>query len=124
MPIERVGSVVVSRIVANPAAYEPGGPVHQAILTIGWGAMGRLDLEPASCADPNCDADHGYTGTFSADDVTAAGQLCGRGRRRRRSAAGIRPGAVRGHPADSGPLTVTPADSTALTDARVDGSTP
>ncbi len=70
VPIERVGSVVVSRIVGNPAAYEPGGPVHSAILTIGWGAMRRLELEPATCADPNCDADHGYTGTLSADDVT------------------------------------------------------
>ena len=32
--------------------------------------MRRLELEPATCADPNCDADHGYTGTLSADDVT------------------------------------------------------
>ncbi len=70
VPIDRVSSIVVSRVVANPAAYEPGGPVHEAILTIGWGAMGRLDLEPATCADPNCDADHGYTGTFSSDDLT------------------------------------------------------
>lgn len=70
VPIDRVSSIVVSRVVANPAAYEPGGPVHEAILTIGWGAMGRLDLEPASCSDPNCEADHGYTGTFSSDDLT------------------------------------------------------
>jgi hypothetical protein len=70
VPIDRVSSIVVSRVVANPAAYEPGGPVHEAILTIGWGAMGRLDLEPATCADPNCEADHGYTGTFSSDDLT------------------------------------------------------
>jgi Family of unknown function (DUF5998) len=70
VPIERVGSVVVSRIVGNPAAYEPGGPVHSAILTIGWGAMRRLELEPATCADPNCDADHGYTGTVTSDDFS------------------------------------------------------
>ncbi|GAA5002774.1 DUF5998 family protein [Actinopolymorpha pittospori] len=70
VPIDRVSSIVVSRVVANPAAYEPGGPVHEAILTIGWGAMGRLDLEPAACSDPNCEADHGYTGTFSSDDLT------------------------------------------------------
>ncbi|WP_020575681.1 DUF5998 family protein [Actinopolymorpha alba] len=88
VPIGEVRSVVVSRVVANPAAYEPGGAVHQVILTIGWGGVGRLDLEPASCADPNCEADHGYTGTFSSDDLTlqvsaaaegsdAVGQLLG-----------------------------------------------
>jgi hypothetical protein len=31
--------------------------------------VSRLDLEPASCADPDCDADHGYTGTAAADDI-------------------------------------------------------
>jgi len=70
VPIDRVNSVVVSRVVANPATYEPGGPVHSAMLTIGWGGMHRVELEPASCADPNCEADHGYTGPFSSDDVT------------------------------------------------------
>jgi hypothetical protein len=70
IPLDRVNSVVVNRVVANPAGYEPGGPVHEAILTIGWGGMHRVDLEPAGCADPNCDADHGYTGTISSDDVT------------------------------------------------------
>ena len=31
--------------------------------------MSRLDLEPAGCSDPECEADHGYTGTASADDI-------------------------------------------------------
>ena len=30
---------------------------------------GRLDLVPASCADPDCDADHGYEGTITGDDI-------------------------------------------------------
>ena len=30
----------------------------------------RLDLEPATCGDPECDSDHGYTGTMSADDFS------------------------------------------------------
>lgn len=70
VPVERVGSVVVNRIVTNPAAYEPGGAVHKAVLTIGWGAVGRVDLEPATCGDPECEADHGYAGTVSSDDFT------------------------------------------------------
>src|SRR2546422_947456 len=30
----------------------------------------RIDLEPAVCADPNCEADHGYTGSVAADDIS------------------------------------------------------
>ncbi|MGH3348255.1 MAG: DUF5998 family protein, partial [Nocardioides sp.] len=39
-------------------------------VTLGWGGAGRLDLEPAGCSDPQCDADHGYTGSFSSDDFS------------------------------------------------------
>ena len=40
------------------------------MLTIGWGAVSRIDLEPATCGDPQCEADHGYTGTASNDDLS------------------------------------------------------
>jgi hypothetical protein len=68
--LERVESVVVSRVVGNPAEYVPGQPPREVVLTIGWGAVGRIDLEPAGCADPNCEVDHGYTGSLSADDLS------------------------------------------------------
>lgn len=68
--IERVDSVVVSRVVSDPARHAPGGSAAEVVLTIGWGAVSRLDLEPASCGDPSCDADHGYTGTSSNDDLS------------------------------------------------------
>lgn len=68
--IERVDSVVVSRVVSDPERHRPGGPASEVVLTIGWGAVSRLDLEPASCGDPQCDADHGYTGTASNDDLS------------------------------------------------------
>ena len=69
-----VRSVVVNRIVAHPASYV-GKPVpppgaDEVVLTIGWGALGRLDLEPAGCSDPQCDADHGYTGMITSDDFS------------------------------------------------------
>jgi hypothetical protein len=69
-----VTSVVVNRMVANPASYA-GKPVpppgaNEVVLTIGWGGVGRLDLEPAGCSDPNCDADHGYTGVVASDDFS------------------------------------------------------
>lgn len=70
VPLHTVGPVMVTRVVPNPAAYVPGGPLREVVLTVGWGSVGRVDLEPATCADPNCEADHGYTGTLSPDDLT------------------------------------------------------
>lgn len=68
--LERVDSVVVTRVVSDPARHRPGGPAAEVVLTIGWGAVSRIDLEPASCGDPQCEADHGYTGTASNDDLS------------------------------------------------------
>ncbi len=65
-----VRSVVVNRIVGNPAHHTPGGSVREVMLTIGWGAVARLDLEPATCGDPECTADHGFTGSSSNDDFS------------------------------------------------------
>ncbi len=68
--IERVDSVVVTRVVSDPATHQAGGPAAEVVLTIGWGAVSRIDLEPATCGDPQCEADHGYTGTASNDDLS------------------------------------------------------
>ncbi|GGR69042.1 DUF5998 family protein [Streptomyces roseolus] len=68
--LDRISSVVVSRVVANPESYTPGSVPREVVLTIGWGAVSRIDLEPAACGDPNCDADHGYTGNATADDLS------------------------------------------------------
>jgi hypothetical protein len=65
-----ISSVVLSRVVANPETYTPGSLPREVVLTIGWGAVSRLDLEPATCGDPNCEADHGYTGSSTADDLS------------------------------------------------------
>ena len=32
--------------------------------------MSRVDVMPASCGDPSCDADHGFEGSISADDIS------------------------------------------------------
>jgi hypothetical protein len=68
--IERIDSVVVTRIAAEPANHRSGAPAREVVVTIGWGAVSRIDLEPASCGDPACEADHGYTGTASNDDLS------------------------------------------------------
>jgi hypothetical protein len=69
VPLSSVRSVVVNRIVGNPEQYRGGTAPSEITVTIGWGAVSRLDLEPATCGDPDCEADHGYTGTASADDI-------------------------------------------------------
>ncbi len=66
--LSSVKSVVVTRMVANP--MEGVRPPAEAVLTIGWGGVGRIDLEPAGCGDPECDADHGYTGVLASDDFS------------------------------------------------------
>jgi hypothetical protein len=70
--LDQVRSVVVNRMVANPAEItsSPVPPPAEAVLTIGWGGMNRIDLEPASCSDPDCEADHGYTGVLASDDFS------------------------------------------------------
>ena len=67
--IERIDSVVVTRVAAEAEKHRRGAPVREVVLTLGWGAVSRIDLEPASCGDPQCEADHGYTGTASNDDL-------------------------------------------------------
>ena len=81
--LDAVKSVVVTRMVANPTDG-PSFPA-EANVTIGWGGVARVDLEPAGCSDPDCDADHGYTGVLASDDFSL-----------RVSAAADGPDAVRG----------------------------
>lgn len=66
--LSAVKSVVVTRMIANPTSGPT--PPAEAVMTIGWGGVARIDLEPASCNDPECDADHGYTGVLSSDDFS------------------------------------------------------
>lgn len=69
-----VQSVVVNRMIAHPERFAqtsvPAAAVQEVVVTIGWGAVGRIDLEPASCEDPECDGDHGYSGTLTSDDFS------------------------------------------------------
>lgn len=66
--LSSVKSVVVTRMTANPT--KGPRPPAEAVMTIGWGGVARLDLEPAGCNDNECDADHGYTGVLASDDFS------------------------------------------------------
>jgi hypothetical protein len=70
VPLARIASVALTTTVANPAEYVPGASYREATLVVGWGAISHVDMEPASCGDESCEADHGYTGTLTADDLS------------------------------------------------------
>ncbi len=66
----RISSVAVTRVVPDPASYVPGVTMpSEVVLTIGWNVLSHVELEPAHCGDENCEADHGYSGTVTADDL-------------------------------------------------------
>jgi len=70
VPLSQVRTVGMTYVVGDPAAYRAGRtePV-EVTLALGWGAVSRVDLEPAACEDPNCEADHGLTGSLAPDDL-------------------------------------------------------
>ena len=64
-----IDTVVLNRVVKDPLG-EQGRLVSEVVLTVGWGAVSRIELEPASCGDPECDAEHGFVGTTTNDDFS------------------------------------------------------
>jgi hypothetical protein len=69
VPLSELRSVALTHVIATPEQHRPGTPAAELTLAVGWGAVSRVDLEPAGCADPACEADHGLTGTLTPDDV-------------------------------------------------------
>lgn len=69
VPVSAVRSVALTQVVEHPEKYRPGAAPIEVTLAIGWGAINRLDLEPATCPDPSCEADHGLTGSMTPDDL-------------------------------------------------------
>ncbi|MBO1758804.1 MULTISPECIES: DUF5998 family protein [Dermacoccus] len=65
-----VRGVTLTHVVTSPERYRSGSLGREVTLTIGWGTISRIDLLPATCGDPNCDADHGYDGTITGDDIS------------------------------------------------------
>jgi len=63
--LSQVRSVVVTRMVTSTSKQ-----LEEVVVSIGWGVVSRVELEPARCTDPECDADHGYTGSVTGDDFS------------------------------------------------------
>lgn len=70
IPLSAVRGVMLTHVVGDPSSYVPGSLGREVTLTIGWGAVSRVDLLPGQCSDPDCEGgDHGYEGTVAADDI-------------------------------------------------------
>ncbi|HEY0186034.1 MAG TPA: DUF5998 family protein [Cellulomonas sp.] len=69
VPLSELRSVALTHVIPAPEQHRPGAGATELTLAIGWGAVSRVDLEPAGCADPQCEADHGLTGSITPDDV-------------------------------------------------------
>jgi hypothetical protein len=70
VPLRAVKAVGLTHVIPDPAHYRTGrSQASELTLAISWGSVGRIDLEPATCDDPHCQADHGLTGTVSPDDL-------------------------------------------------------
>lgn len=70
VPLTSVRGVMLTHVVSSPDSYVPGSLGREITLTIGWGAVARIDIVPATCGDPDCDADHGFEGTVASDDIS------------------------------------------------------
>jgi len=69
--LSKIDTVVLTRVVSKPEDYRSGSDaVNETWLSVGWGAVRRIDLEQATCSDPQCEADHGFTGARVGDDLT------------------------------------------------------
>ncbi len=67
--LSKVTTVATSYVYHQPQNYRSGDPVKELTLGIAWAGAQRIDLAPAGCPDPECDADHGYTGTSQQEDL-------------------------------------------------------
>ncbi len=69
IPLRDVRGVMLTHVIPDPERYVAGSLGRELTLTLGWGAVARIDLYPGACGDQSCDADHGYDGTVTSDDI-------------------------------------------------------
>ncbi len=67
--LSAVTHTAMTHVVHHPENFADGDAPSELVLAVGWGVHSRIELEPASCGDDNCDADHGYTGGITGDDT-------------------------------------------------------
>lgn len=69
IPMAKIGSVVITTVYDSPQNYRPGDAVSEITLAVTWAGGYRVDLIPAVCPNPECEVDHGSTGTSTPEDL-------------------------------------------------------
>lgn len=70
MPLRLLGAVALTRVISQPEHFgSAGAQTVETWLTLSWSTVRRIDLEPATCGDPSCTADHGFQGSDVAEDM-------------------------------------------------------
>lgn len=69
VPLRKIRSVGLTQVVNHPERFAHHIDIAEVWLTVAWGVMRRIETEPATCPDPTCDADHGFTSADAADDL-------------------------------------------------------
>jgi len=66
--LSRISTMAMTHVVHDPESFTVGQTPSELVLAVGWGTQSRIELEPASCGDEACEADHGYSGAIMADE--------------------------------------------------------
>lgn len=59
-PLSQMGSFAVRELWSQPSSEDP--QLDELLISLDVGAMRRLDIDPAHCDDPQCRAEHGFSG--------------------------------------------------------------
>ncbi|MBM7050705.1 MULTISPECIES: DUF5998 family protein [unclassified Rothia (in: high G+C Gram-positive bacteria)] len=69
VPLRKLGTVTTNLTYLQPQTFIPGTRASEIQISIAWTGSQRLDMAPADCPDPQCTADHGFTGTGVREDI-------------------------------------------------------
>ncbi|WP_062464523.1 DUF5998 family protein [Demequina soli] len=67
--LSAIRNTAMTHVVHDPEGFSEGDLPSELVLAVGGSVHSRIDLEPASCGDEQCEADHGYTGNVTSDDI-------------------------------------------------------
>lgn len=66
--LDRVRTTGISQVFDADESRAHGREA-EVTIAVSWGASSRLDIERAWCEDPECQADHGWSGTMAPADL-------------------------------------------------------
>lgn len=70
VPLRLLGTVSLTKVIQHPENFDAAdASVVETWLSLNWQGNRRIDVEPARCPDPACEADHGYMGSIIAEDM-------------------------------------------------------